>query len=83
MYKIIIGPTGSKTITKRVNGGTLSFSDPSPGNSDYEEYLQWLAAGNTPEPPEPPRPPVDPEASLEDRVKANEKWIDLILSEGM
>jgi hypothetical protein len=82
MYKIIIGPSGGKTITKRVNGGILSFSDPSPGNSDYEEYLQWLATGNTPEPPDPPRPPVDPEASLEDRVDAAETLINLLLMEG-
>jgi hypothetical protein len=29
-----------------------------PGNRDYAEYLDWLAAGNTPEPaPAPPPPP--------------------------
>ena len=78
MYKIMIGPSGSRMIAKRVNGGILSFSDPSPGNTDYEEYLQWLAAGNTPEPPDPPRPPVD-EPSLEDRVAA----VELIVNLGM
>jgi hypothetical protein len=78
MYKIMIGPNGGRVITKRVNGGILSFSDPSPGNTDYEEYLQWVAAGNTPEPPDPPRPPVD-EPSLEDRVAA----VELIVNLGM
>ena len=38
----------------------LRFSDnafipPDPANVDYQEYLAWLDAGNTPEPaPEPP-----------------------------
>lgn len=32
---------------------------PAPGNTDYREYLDWVEAGNTPEPaPEPPVPPV-------------------------
>jgi hypothetical protein len=78
MYKIMIGPSGGRVIAKFVNGGILSFSDPSPGNTDYEEYLQWVAAGNTPEPPDPPRPPVD-EPSLEDRVAA----VELIVNLGM
>ena len=47
-----------------------------------EKYLQWLAAGNTPEPPDPPRPPVDLGPSLEQRVEAAETIIDLLLMEG-
>jgi hypothetical protein len=82
MYKIMIGPSGGRVIAKFVNGGILSFSDPSPGNTDYEEYLQWVAAGNTPEPPDPPRPPVDLGPSLEQRVEAAETIIDLLLMEG-
>ena len=32
---------------------------PDGGNRDYREYLDWLDAGNTPEPaPIPPTPPV-------------------------
>jgi len=30
---------------------------PNPGNRDYREYLDWIDAGNEPEPaPEPPTP---------------------------
>lgn len=34
---------------------------PDPANRDYREYLDWVAAGNTPLPaPEPPEPPAAP-----------------------
>ena len=37
-----------------------------PANTDYAAYLEWLAAGNTPEPaPEPPAPkPLTPAEKL-------------------
>lgn len=32
---------------------------PDPANTDYANYLEWVDAGNEPEPaPEPPAPPV-------------------------
>jgi hypothetical protein len=35
-----------------------AFIPPDPGNRDYREYLEWVDAGNTPEPaPAPPPPP--------------------------
>ena len=40
---------------------------PDPGNTDYREYLDWLEAGNTPEPaaaPLPPPPPLTPAEKL-------------------
>jgi hypothetical protein len=40
-----------------------AFIPPDPANTDYAEYQQWLAAGNTPDPaPAPPAPPEPPTA---------------------
>ena len=37
-----------------------AFIPQAPGNRDYREYLEWLEAGNTPEPaPAPPAPGPD------------------------
>jgi hypothetical protein len=49
MYKISFSPTQNKVIFKDENGVRVSFVDPSIGNIDYEEYLEWLAEGNEPE----------------------------------
>jgi hypothetical protein len=39
-----------KQITK-TNNGVFELSIPDdPANTDYQEYLKWLAEGNTPEP---------------------------------
>ena len=46
----------TSTSIKRLSDGAFIPSDP--GNRDYREYLDWVAAGNTPEPvPAPPLPP--------------------------
>jgi len=51
MYQLT---TGTSII--RLSDG--AFIPPDPGNRDYREYLDWLEAGNTPEPaPAPPPPP--------------------------
>ena len=43
MYKLI-----SNTIVQRLLDGVFIPFDPT--NTDYQEYLKWVAEGNTPEP---------------------------------
>jgi len=52
MYKQINDPFGnlSTTIIKRLSDNAFIPFDPA--NTDYQEYLKWLAEGNTPEPAE-------------------------------
>jgi len=46
----------TSTSIKRLSDGAFIPNDP--GNRDYREYLDWIDAGNTPEPaPAPPPPP--------------------------
>jgi hypothetical protein len=50
MYKIIsIG-------VRRVDGALIPND---PANRDWQEYLQWLALGNTPQPADPAPTPID------------------------
>ena len=43
MYKLI----GTKSVKRLADGACIPFAD---GNIDYEEYKEWLAEGNIPEP---------------------------------
>lgn len=48
MYRIHNSPSGNKIISIEQNGVRTSFGE-WPDNTDYQEYLAWLAAGNEPE----------------------------------
>jgi hypothetical protein len=55
----------TSTSIKRLSDGAFIPNDP--GNRDYREYLDWLDAGNTPEPapaPLPPPPPATPPSGM-------------------
>ena len=49
MYKLIKDSLTNKVhIVQRLSDGAFIPFDPD--NTDYQEYLRWLEAGNTPEP---------------------------------
>lgn len=51
-YKLYKTPFGQDAaITVNEDGSSTSFLF-DPANTDYQEYLRWLEAGNTPEPAE-------------------------------
>lgn len=49
MYKLITSPDGQpiQTVLRTTDNAFIPFD---PANIDYQEYLKWLAEGNTPEP---------------------------------
>jgi len=48
--------TTGDTILRTTDG---AFIPPDPANTDYAAYLQWVEAGNTPEPAPEPVAPVE------------------------
>ena len=50
MYKLgqILSPQTTQSMVIRL--GDNAFIPFDPQNSDYQQYLAWLEAGNTPEP---------------------------------
>jgi hypothetical protein len=51
MYKLIRSPYDNeiRTVTKTENGFLISIPF-DPANTDYQEYLKWVADGGVPEP---------------------------------
>jgi hypothetical protein len=58
MYKLLKGGIGNKEYgVLRDNGdGTMTSFLFDPANTDYQAYLQWIEAGNQPEPADEPEP---------------------------
>jgi uncharacterized protein involved in tolerance to divalent cations len=48
MYKLLINPYTNTQSIYRIADITVIPMDES--NTDYQEYLKWVAEGNTPEP---------------------------------
>jgi hypothetical protein len=53
-YKLYIriGRTEADAVLKTNDDGSCTSFIFDPANTDYQEYLRWLDAGNTPEPAE-------------------------------
>jgi hypothetical protein len=52
MYKLIIGINGNlrnDAVMRLSDMATIPFD---PANTDYQDYLKWIAEGNTPLPAE-------------------------------
>jgi hypothetical protein len=53
MYKLVKNPiTGVVNVVNKQDGNTLLSIPFDPANTDYQEYLKWVAEGNEPEPAE-------------------------------
>jgi hypothetical protein len=49
MYKLWKSVLGKEAIIRTSDGACIPID---PANTDYQQYLAWLEAGNTPEPAE-------------------------------
>jgi hypothetical protein len=48
MYYIYIDPMSQNQIIVKPEEEKTSFIPDNPENTDYQAYLEWVAAGNTP-----------------------------------
>ena len=49
MYKLYISFNGYQSVIRLSDNTFIPFD---PANTDYQQYLAWLAEGNTPQPAE-------------------------------
>ena len=49
MYYTTISPFGNSIVIRKDGDLLTSFTE-NPENTDYQRYLEWVAAGNSPEP---------------------------------
>jgi hypothetical protein len=51
-YKLFKDPVSKEVVSVfKIQEGSLTWSFPfDPANTDYQEYLKWIEAGNTPLP---------------------------------
>jgi len=50
MYKLVRNIfSGDIEVVNKTEGNIMLSIPFDPANTDYQEYLEWLAAGNTPE----------------------------------
>lgn len=47
MYKLLNTPSGLQVILRLVDNANIPFN---PDNTDYQQYLAWVAEGNEPLP---------------------------------
>ena len=53
MYKLLKDVFSGNTVNCVKRLSDKAFIPFDPANTDYQEYLKWLAEGNTPEPADP------------------------------
>ena len=49
-FELITAEDGVQSIKKIAQDGTIWWLPKDPANTDYQEYLKWVAEGNTPLP---------------------------------
>ena len=47
-----MGSTDTAALIVTLEDGRIIYVPQSPDNTEYQEYLEWLAEGNTPDPAE-------------------------------